>query len=220
MLSDNIINNTVYHVYCTLTLSITWLPPGLALFDAVKTDDGTNRRTGGRANASTSNKTIERLSYERGGGPRVVVSTAAFHARGRGPIPGLGGLKQTKNVSSPSTCKTQYCGELPWPRVGVLGLRPTGLEFRILCLEDHLTILRRFSWPSLAYMCTKVALSPIHFISFCHMSKRKNELSDAQKQASKQESHSDFTFRRSYKSNSVSFQLPGKHTYSERHAIF
>ena len=36
----------------------------------------------------------------RGGGPRVVVST------------GLGGLTETKNVSSPSTCESQYCGEL------------------------------------------------------------------------------------------------------------
>ena len=39
-----------------------------------------------------------------------MVSTAAFHARVRGSFPGLGGLKQTKNVSSPSTRKTQYCG--------------------------------------------------------------------------------------------------------------
>ena len=39
--------------------------------------------------------------------------TAAFHARVRGSVPGLGGLKKTKNVSSPSTCETQYCGEPP-----------------------------------------------------------------------------------------------------------
>ena len=26
-----------------------------------------------------------------GGGPRVVISTAAFHARARGSVPGLGG---------------------------------------------------------------------------------------------------------------------------------
>ena len=32
----------------------------------------------------------------RGGGPRVVVSTAALHARVRGSVPGLGGLKETK----------------------------------------------------------------------------------------------------------------------------
>ena len=31
-----------------------------------------------------------------GGGPGVVVSTAAFHARVLGSVPGLGGLKETK----------------------------------------------------------------------------------------------------------------------------
>ena len=31
-----------------------------------------------------------------GGGPRVVVSTAAFHARVWGSVPGLNGLKETK----------------------------------------------------------------------------------------------------------------------------
>ena len=67
---------------------------------------------------------------------RVVVSTAAFHARVRDSVPGLGGLKATKNVSSSSTCESQYCGEPPWPRGSVLDLRPPGLEFRILCVED------------------------------------------------------------------------------------
>ena len=40
-----------------------------------------------------------------GGGPRVVVSNAAFHARVWGSVPGLGGLKETKIVSSPSMCE-------------------------------------------------------------------------------------------------------------------
>ena len=53
------------------------------------------------------------LLIRRGGGRRVVFSTAAFHARVRGSVPGLGGLKEIKNVSSPSTCESQYCGELP-----------------------------------------------------------------------------------------------------------
>ena len=53
------------------------------------------------------------LDSRDGGGPRVVVSTAAFHARVRSSVPGLGGLKETKNVSSPSTCESQYCGEPP-----------------------------------------------------------------------------------------------------------
>ena len=30
------------------------------------------------------------------GGGRIVVNTAAFHARVRGSVPGLGGLKETK----------------------------------------------------------------------------------------------------------------------------
>ena len=45
-------------------------------------------------------------------------------------------FERNKNVSSPSTCESQYCREPPWPRGSVLGLRPPGLEFRILCLED------------------------------------------------------------------------------------
>ena len=46
------------------------------------------------------------LLTHTGGGPRVVVSTAAFHARVRGSVPGLGGLKETKMF-------------LPHPRVKV-----------------------------------------------------------------------------------------------------
>ena len=48
-----------------------------------------------------------------GGGPRVVANTAAFHARVRGSVPGIGGLKETKNVPSPSTCESEYRGEPP-----------------------------------------------------------------------------------------------------------
>ena len=46
-------------------------------------------------------------AIREGGGPRVVVSTAAFHARVRGSVPGLGGLKETKLF-------------LPHPRVKVI----------------------------------------------------------------------------------------------------
>ena len=76
-------------------------------------------------------------NWNKGGGPSLVVSTAAFHARVQDSVPVLGGLKETQNVSSPSTCETQYCGEPPWPRGSVLGFRPPGLDFRILCLEDN-----------------------------------------------------------------------------------
>ena len=34
------------------------------------------------------------------------------------------------------------------------------------CHLIHLTILGRLSWPNLAYVCTKMALNPAHFISF------------------------------------------------------
>ena len=47
------------------------------------------------------------------------------------------GLQVSKNemLLPRSLVKIQYCGELPWPRGSVLGLRPPGLKFRILCLE-------------------------------------------------------------------------------------
>ena len=48
----------------------------------------------------------EPCRHRAGRGPRVVVSTAAFHARARGSVPGLGGSKETKMF-------------LPHPRVRV-----------------------------------------------------------------------------------------------------
>ena len=72
----------------------------------------------------------------RGGGPRVVVSTAAFHARVRGSVPGLGGFKETKMFLSHPRVKVSIVGSLRDRRGSVLGLRPPGREFRILCLED------------------------------------------------------------------------------------
>ena len=54
---------------------------------------------------------VDEFGHLLGGGPRVVVSTSAFHARAQGSFLGLGGLKRNKHVSSPSTCETQYCGE-------------------------------------------------------------------------------------------------------------
>ena len=72
------------------------------------------------------------------GGPRVVVSTAALHARARGSVPGLGDLKETKMfLPHPRVILwREYYGEPPRPRGSVLGLGPPRLEFRILCLED------------------------------------------------------------------------------------
>ena len=48
----------------------------------------------------------------RAGGPRVVVSTAAFHARVRGSVPGLGGLKETKMFLPHPRVKVSIVGSL------------------------------------------------------------------------------------------------------------
>ena len=47
-----------------------------------------------------------------GGGPRVVVSTAAFHARVRGSVPGLDGLKETKMFLPHPRVKVSIVGSL------------------------------------------------------------------------------------------------------------
>ena len=46
------------------------------------------------------------------GGPRVVVSTAAFHAIVRGSVPGLGGLKETKLFLPHPRVKVSIVGSL------------------------------------------------------------------------------------------------------------
>ena len=48
----------------------------------------------------------------KGGGPRVVVSTAAFHARVRGSVPGLGGLNETKMFLPHPRVKVSIVGSL------------------------------------------------------------------------------------------------------------
>ena len=53
-----------------------------------------------------------RILHLMGGGPRVVVSTAAFHARVRGSVPGLGGLKETKLFLPHPRVKVSIVGSL------------------------------------------------------------------------------------------------------------
>ena len=50
--------------------------------------------------------------YILGGGPGVVVSTAASHARVRGSVPGLGGLKETKMFLPHPRGKVSIVGSL------------------------------------------------------------------------------------------------------------
>ena len=47
-----------------------------------------------------------------GGGHRVVVSTAAFHVRVRGSVPGLGGFKETKMFLPHPRVKVSIVGSL------------------------------------------------------------------------------------------------------------
>ena len=56
--------------------------------------------------------TDDSLSTPLGGGPRVVVSTAAFHARVRGSVPGRGGLKETKMFLPHPRVKVSIVGSL------------------------------------------------------------------------------------------------------------
>ena len=60
---------------------------------------------------ATTNATCE-ARQPAGGGPRVVVSTAAFHARVRGSVPGLGGLKETKMFLPHPRVKLSIVGSL------------------------------------------------------------------------------------------------------------
>ena len=71
----------------------------------------------------------------KGGGPRVVVSTAAFHARVRGSVPGLGGFKETKMFLPHPRVKVSIVGSLRDRKVAC-SASDRQVEFRILCLED------------------------------------------------------------------------------------
>ena len=90
-----------------------------------------------------------------------MVSTAAFHARVRGSVPGLGGLKETKMFLPHPRVKLSIVGSLRDREVACSASDRQGSNFESVsggqCHLIHLTMLRRFSWPSLAYMCTKVA---------------------------------------------------------------
>ena len=57
-------------------------------------------------------KLLYLLLQQVGGGPRVVVSTAAFHARVRGSVPGLGGSKETKLFLPRPRVKVSIVGSL------------------------------------------------------------------------------------------------------------
>ena len=55
---------------------------------------------------------FDKVTEIKGGGPRVVISTAAFHPRVRGSVPGLGGLKETKFFLPHPRVKVSIVGSL------------------------------------------------------------------------------------------------------------
>ena len=63
-------------------------------------------------NFQTTSNHLQPLQVEKGWGSRVVVSTAAFHARVRGSVPGLGGLKETKLFLLHPRVKVSIVGSL------------------------------------------------------------------------------------------------------------
>ena len=64
-----------------------------------------------------------------GGSPRVVVSTAAFHARVRGSVPGFGGLKETNNFLPHPRVKVSIVGSLRDREVACSASDRQGLNF-------------------------------------------------------------------------------------------
>ena len=69
------------------------------------------------------------LQLQGGGGPRVVVSTAAFHARVRGSVPGLGGLKEAKMFPTHPRDKLSIVGSLPYREVACSASDRQGSNF-------------------------------------------------------------------------------------------
>ena len=133
--------------------------------------------------SQSSHHPQEVLLAKLGGGPRVVVSTAAFHARVRGSVPGLGGLKKTKLFLPHPRVKVSIVGSLPDRELACSASDRQGSNFEscvwrtvssqsphhpqeVLLAQFSLYVHKGglkpdsfhfISWPSLAYMCTNVA---------------------------------------------------------------
>ena len=100
-----------------------------------------------------------------------MVSTAAFHARVRGSVPGLGGLKETKMFLPHPRVKVSIVGSLRDREVGCSTSDGQGLNFEsciwraVSSQSSHHpqeVLLAQFS----LYVHKGGLKSPIHFISF------------------------------------------------------
>ena len=73
--------------------------------------------------------TLSMLQLIMGGGPRAVVSTAAFHARARGSVPGPGGLKEIKMFLPHPRVKVSIVGSLRYREVACSASDRQGSNF-------------------------------------------------------------------------------------------
>ena len=74
-------------------------------------------------------KSTQPLYSSQGGGPRVVVSTAAFHASVWGSVPGLGGLKETQMFLPHPRVKVSIVGKIRDREVACSASDRQGLNF-------------------------------------------------------------------------------------------
>ena len=96
----------------------------------------------------------------QGGGPRVVVRAAAFHARVRGSFTGLGGLRETKMFLPHPLVKLSIVGSLLDREVACAASDLQGLNFESCvwwAVSSHSSHhLQEVIWPNLACMCLYV----------------------------------------------------------------
>ena len=97
-----------------------------------------------------------------GGGPRVVVSTADFHAGVRGSVPGLGGLKEAKLFLPHPRVKLSIVGSLRDREVACSASDRQGPNFESCVwrtVSSHSSPHPQEVLLALAHMCTLATLS-------------------------------------------------------------
>ena len=112
----------------------------------------------------------------QGGGPRVVVSTAALHAIVRGSVPGLGCLKETKMFPPHPRVKVSIVGSFRDREVACSASDRQGSNFESCVWRAVSSHHPQFSWPSLAYMCTMCRWPKARFISFSFTTSSKERI--------------------------------------------
>ena len=102
---------------------------------------------------------VQSLPLE-GGGPRVVVSTAAFHARVRGSVPGLGGLKETKMFLPHPRVKLSIVGSLRDREVACSASDRQGSDFES-CVWRTVSSHSSQRWPKARFISFHLPLDVV-----------------------------------------------------------